>query len=341
MIEVNYHNNDFVSLLHPFAKAFHTQIHDNLLRIPDETGRGFFVAYNLPVGLSVLLSDTLFYEDLLMQRSAATNRQYFILQFNESLDEVFDKQNINKEDFYTNTKNGVLLSSSLMDSKFIIPGKVRIRSVQIIFENDFLASLIGNEAADKFLSNYFSMILKGQKFHLMGTDYRIIMDEIIKDKIDHPLKMKFIYNRIMLLIEKLVIGFINNLEKKSQVINLKDDEISRLIKVEALLVKNYSVAPAVIAELSKVAAMSATKLKKDFKALYGLPIYEYYQKNRMLRAKGLLLEGRYAVKEVGMMVGYSNIGHFAGSFKKEFGVLPSDMISSEWKPKFIEKKLKE
>src|SRR5204863_5073225 len=79
--------------------------------------------------------------------------------------------------------------------------------------------------------------------------------------------------------------------------------------------------------LSKVATMSPTKLKKDFKAMYGLPIYEYFQKNRMMRAKVLLMEGGYAVKEVGMMVGYSNLGHFAASFKKEFGVLPSEMVN--------------
>jgi len=28
-----------------------------------------------------------------------------------------------------------------------------------------------------------------------------------------------------------------------------------------------------------------------------------------------------------MMVGYSNLGHFAGSFKKEFGILPSELVT--------------
>jgi transcriptional regulator GlxA family with amidase domain len=63
--------------------------------------------------------------------------------------------------------------------------------------------------------------------------------------------------------------------------------------------------------------------------MYGLPIYEYYQKNRMIRARSLLLEGRYAIKEVGIMVGYSNLGHFAGSFRKEFGLLPSEVAHGD------------
>jgi len=136
-------------------------------------------------------------------------------------------------------------------------------------------------------------------------------------------------------------GFIGKLRKNHQVIKLKDDEISRLIKVESLLIKDYSGTPPTIAALSRVATMSATKLKKDFKAVYGLPIYEYYQKNRMMRAKALLTEGKYAVKEVGMRVGYTNLGHFAASFKKEFGVLPSELVTSstthfrEWEPVIV------
>ncbi|OYW19244.1 MAG: hypothetical protein B7Z54_04295 [Sphingobacteriales bacterium 12-47-4] len=31
------------------------------------------------------------------------------------------------------------------------------------------------------------------------------------------------------------------------------------------------------------------------------------------------------IKEVGMQVGYTNLSHFSVAFKKEFGVLPSEM----------------
>ena len=142
------------------------------------------------------------------------------------------------------------------------------------------------------------------------------MDELIKERIEHPFRQKFVHNRALQLLEKLVTGFIDKLENNNQFIKLKDDEINRLMKVESMLIKDFSGVPPVIATLSKVAAMSPTKLKRDFKAMYGLPIYEYYQKNRMLRAKTLLMAGKYAIKEVGIMVGYTNLGHFAGSFKK-------------------------
>ena len=104
-------------------------------------------------------------------------------------------------------------------------------------------------------------------------------------QVEHPFRQKFIHNRALQLIEKLITGFIDKLENNNQFIKLKEDEVNRLMKVEAMLIKDFLGVPPVIASLSKIAAMSPTKLKRDFKAMYGLPIYEYYQKNRMLRAK--------------------------------------------------------
>lgn len=331
MIEVNYNNSDYQSLAQMLVRSFNLQVESNVIRLPKNIGEGFVVPYNLPDGLSVIVSDTILYDNLIFHRQATGSQHYFILQFNESFTKG-DEPNVpaeNEQHLYNIRKNAVLLTSSLMDAKFFIPKGIRIRSVRIILGSDLLNSYIGREMADKFLSNYFAMLLKNRNPELIGTDYRVLMDELIKEKIDHPLKMKFIYNRVMLMIEKLVTGFIAKLENNNQFIKLKDDEINRLIKVESLLVKDYSGTPPTIAALSKIAAMSPTKLKRDFKAMYGLPIYEYYQKNRMIRARSLLLEGRYAVKEVGIMVGYSNLGHFAGSFRKEFGLLPSEIVNED------------
>jgi AraC-like DNA-binding protein len=43
----------------------------------------------------------------------------------------------------------------------------------------------------------------------------------------------------------------------------------------------------------------------------------------MVRAKDMLISGKYTVKEVGYKLGYQNLSNFAKAFKKEYGVLPS------------------
>ena len=109
-------------------------------------------------------------------------------------------------------------------------------------------------------------------------------------------------------------------------LQFKEEEISRLVKAENMLLEDFSKTPPTISLLSKVCTMSPTKFKNDFKVLYGLPVYEYYQKNRMAYARALIQGGEHAIKEVGMMIGYSNLGHFAAAFKKEYNMLPSEWL---------------
>ncbi len=69
--------------------------------------------------------------------------------------------------------------------------------------------------------------------------------------------------------------------------------------------------------------MSATKFKNLFKAVYGTPVYEYYQQKRMQQAADLLSRG-LSLKEAGLKVGYNNISNFSAAFKKQYNVLPHE-----------------
>ena len=161
MIQINYNNSDYAGLLQAMARSFRVHAENSFMRVPENIGSGFFAAYNLPDGLSVMVSDSVFNEGLSIRRHAVANQQYFILQFNEPLsDDVINMENYNEQHTYNLQKNTILLTSSLMDTTVVRPPKVRTRSVNIILGIDFLNSFIGGEVADKFLSNYFSLLLK-------------------------------------------------------------------------------------------------------------------------------------------------------------------------------------
>jgi len=113
-------------------------------------------------------------------------------------------------------------------------------------------------------------------------------------------------------------------QKKSSIV-INDTAIKRMMQVESILVSNLSVSPPTIPALARTAMMSETKLKNLFKMIYGMGLYEYYQKNRMLRARQLLKSKRYSVKETGMALGFKNLSNFTIAYKKEFNSLPSEM----------------
>jgi AraC-like DNA-binding protein len=218
------------------------------------------------------------------------------------------------------------LVNAQLEARHVLRAGTSIRFVLIIFERRHLLQYLDEQVTDLFLSTYFSKVLKKGNTTPIDADFRKLMFELVTADAHHPLATNYINTRCMLLLERFITRFMHQSEQEQQLtFKLNADEISRLMRVESRLVKDYAQPPPTIEVLSKAAAMSPTKLKKDFKQLYGLPIYEYYQKNRMKKAHGLLSENNYSIKEVGIMVGYTNLSHFAVSFKKEFGILPSEL----------------
>jgi AraC-like DNA-binding protein len=82
--------------------------------------------------------------------------------------------------------------------------------------------------------------------------------------------------------------------------------------------------------------MSRVQLHRKLKALTDQSATEFVRTIRLKRAASLL-EGQYGnIAEVMYEVGFTNVSYFASSFKKMFGVTPSEYISYG-KPQALEK----
>lgn len=76
--------------------------------------------------------------------------------------------------------------------------------------------------------------------------------------------------------------------------------------------------------LSQKFNISETKLKNEFKQLFGKPVYQYFKERQMQLAKEMLSENQLIIKEVSNKLGYENTGKFSAAFKKQHGMLPSE-----------------
>lgn len=327
MITVDFEKPDCLSNLESYARSFRSKITGNALNIPSSLGEGFAWAETLPCGICVLVYEGLLKEDYVISRTQH-DEPFFILKISEVIPPGDDVRKRRKLPANAVLQSSVSLKDSSIAYEQMIPDGTKISSVEFLFNAQHLQSLLPVNIADDLVNNWFPAVIKNNILEPIDRTYRVMLDDLFSEKIDHPLRLNFIQNRVLLLLEKFIMKTHANKAVVTGKRN-KDDEVSRLMQIEGLLVKDFSVAPPTIDELSRISAMSPTKLKNDFKATYGMPIYEYYQKNRMLKAKSLLLEGQYSIKEVGMLVGYSNLSHFANTFKKEFGILPSELTSKD------------
>jgi AraC-like DNA-binding protein len=325
MIELYYDDTSYSHFLQTAARTFKAKIINGYMQLPSNVGEGIMWAKELPCGISVLYSDCKFREDMIFNRQPIHD-QLFTLLFHDVTEAPEDITN--KTGAFNMLKEMVLLSDARVSNKYFVPANARLRSFRIMFRKEHLTQTMDAYFVNQALEYYFSNFIAARAIEPLNFDYRVILDDVMKEKIEQPLVLNFLQNRCLLLLETFMKKIATPKPVKEK-LRFSDNELLRLMKVESMLIRNYEETPPNIQYLSRVSAMSPTKLKNDFKSLYGMPIYEYYQKNRMQRAKSLLLEGDHSIKEVGNKVGYSNLSHFAGSFRKEFGVLPSQFVSSD------------
>ncbi|WP_299433072.1 AraC family transcriptional regulator [uncultured Maribacter sp.] len=121
--------------------------------------------------------------------------------------------------------------------------------------------------------------------------------------------------------------FFNSLEEKE---NFNTNELShgdriKIQKIEYFISSNlYEKFPG-IDFLSEKYKISPTKLKENFKLLFGKPIFTYFQENRMGLALKYIKEGDIKIKDIALKFNYENASKFSKAFYKCHNKLPSDI----------------
>ena len=81
-----------------------------------------------------------------------------------------------------------------------------------------------------------------------------------------------------------------------------------------------------ITRISEKMRMSRTKFYYKVKGLTGENPSAFFKRYKLNFAANLLKEGRYNMSEIAYMTGFNTLSHFSTSFKKQFGVPPSEFI---------------
>lgn len=78
---------------------------------------------------------------------------------------------------------------------------------------------------------------------------------------------------------------------------------------------------------AKLGASRSTLFRK-VKGNTGLNINEYICLCRLKKGAELLAEGKYRINEVAYLVGFTSPSYFAGKFKQQFNISPSEFLKN-------------
>jgi len=321
-----YNSYHYSEIFKDFAQSIGGTTVDNILTLPPAVATGYIQCLALPNGLEALVVDATLTESFYLKR-CQIRKEFYVLRYEEIAIQHGMTLRIDGDSLHTtnNWHAGIYLTSTLFDVSYLGRPGTSVKGINIIFNKEWLAEHLQLNDPEEVLVAYLALKTKSFNIEPIDNEYRRYFNEILQADISSPLYTATIQNRITLLIER----FFSRLYEKSrhQLTNAKisKHDIHQLMLVESLLTQQVKTRPPTIDQMAAEAAMSAAKLKKLFKEVYGSSIYAYYQKQRMSHAREMLLSGDFTVKEVGLEIGYTNLSNFAAAFRKEFNLLPSEI----------------
>lgn len=160
--------------------------------------------------------------------------------------------------------------------------------------------------------------VEGPSF-IMTPDMQSIVDSLFNIQYEGKTKMMFFRSQITTLLSHFF-GQLAHL--KTERINSSERE--KLNQAKDLLLQHIDNPPSLI-EISKQIGLNTFKLKKEFKAYFGVPVFKYLQNERLTLAHKLISTQENTVQEAAWHVGYDSLSSFSNAFEKKFGYRPSQI----------------
>lgn len=153
----------------------------------------------------------------------------------------------------------------------------------------------------------------------MTPEMEQILDAIFNIEYEGKTKMMFFRSQITALLSH----FFGQLASPKTP-SIKDSEREKLYQVKEILSAKLDNPPS-LSELSKEIGLNTFKLKKNFKELFGVPVFKYLQNERLTTAHDMIKNKDATVQEAAWHVGYDSLSSFSNAFSKKFGYRPSEI----------------
>lgn len=178
-----------------------------------------------------------------------------------------------------------------------------------------------NQFLEKFLHELVhpsDHYVEGPVF-LMTPEMFHLVEQFFITTYQGEIKMMFYKSHIAALLSHY---FGQLAEQQNRVLNTS--ELEKIQHAQDILLSDLENPPSLTA-LAHQIGINTNKLKTEFKAQFGVPVFKYLQNERLKKAYHLIkIEGK-TIQEAAWAVGYESLGSFSNAFEKKFGYRPSQV----------------
>lgn len=198
------------------------------------------------------------------------------------------------------------------------------RSITLVFpvQEDSLAGYSRDDAAvDKVLQSINGDVIM-RRFQMLPTTWAIAGAILSCDRDARSfdrLRRSRIDELACIVLDMFLESFIDE-----RPFSLSARERRQINEARELLLANFANPPSLNALAASVGT-NRTKLNRGFNALFGMPVYQLLQRERMIFARNCLeIDGR-SVGDVAEACGFEHVSNFSNAFKAYHGLTPSSL----------------
>jgi AraC-like DNA-binding protein len=308
------------------AVLVNAENNQHYFQLPPSLGSGYVYSCMMNEAMSFLVINIVLNDELILER-LPLDEMNLLLYFTDLDTPNFysiQSENENLKAEYGYKRKSVFLSSANYPLQIHYSKQTTIKITGIHFKSSLVRKFVKKDTFH-YLNDYSQLGLKALEKEPISAGEKKLLDEIYRTDVSHEFDKLVLYNRVLLLVEKTLQRFLLNVLPPAKSNRLLEKDMDGLKEIEYILSEKQLEKFPSVQELSRIALMSSSKLKKRFKEVYGMKLYEFYNYNRLTKARHWIQTGESNIKDAAYRIGFSNLSNFSKAFKKEFGVLPSEV----------------
>ena len=323
-------SSSFSQVMDVLAKGLSTEVIEKngevIIKLPTSSGKGKIQALRFHSGLSLLIFEVQLTEDLIIKVQQTDYHPLRLLLcktgfLTHSVEQRHIQYRLNE--FY----GALSACSGNVDQIFHLPAQQPLAIFMIEIDRKYYLERLqqANGSVHSQVRELFEDTEAEYPF-LYHSPYSHAAVLVLHDferirQYEGIVKEIYLESKSLELLSLTLHQYVNDQSIDQKGIVLREHDIEQLVKAKRHITEHYATPPS-IRELARKFGINEAKLKKGYKQLFHMTVYEHVRAERMNQAKILIAEGATDIGEVVGKVGYTSGSQFAARFKEVFGYSP-------------------
>ncbi|OHX66845.1 helix-turn-helix domain-containing protein [Flammeovirga pacifica] len=285
------------------------------LNIDNDYLKLFITSFEYMNGMQVAHLNMYSNTELTFKNALKENKKFIIIRIG------YSGAYSDNKDYRRFNHDGIFIYNTNQPFNIEYPYQVNSQWITIRFSLEVL------EFFDQGIESKFDKLLNNDEpfFHYYTLDPEIegYINEMIKVEDNKITRKISFFARALDILASLK----EKLEKDqltSSNIKIHPDDFNSMVLLKDQILFDFTQPPN-LNDLSRELGMSISKLNRNFKAVYQLPILQYFNQHRIEETYRMVKYSDKSLTEIADDLGYSHVGHLSRTFKKQFGFAPSSI----------------